>query len=48
MKRIKLTKNKYALVDDKDFDLLNRYKWQFNNNGYATRDVIIEGIKTKN
>lgn len=27
MKKIPLTQNKFALVDDDDFDVLNRYKW---------------------
>lgn len=27
MKRISLSRNKFALVDDEDFDQLNRYKW---------------------
>lgn len=27
MKKIKLTHNKFTLVDNSDFELLNRYKW---------------------
>jgi len=35
-KRIPLTQNKFAIVDDEDFDQVNQYKWYFNN-GYARR-----------
>lgn len=40
MKRIKLTQDKYAIVDNSDFDKLNKYKWSANKIGntyYAVR-----------
>lgn len=38
MNKIKLTKGKYVLVDDSDFEWLNQWKWHFMNVGYAGRD----------
>ena len=35
MKRIKLTKGKYAIVDDEDFDSMNQKSWHFSTKGYA-------------
>ena len=37
MRKIKLTKGKYALVDDEDFDYLNQFKWSLNAQKYAGR-----------
>jgi len=43
MKQIKLTKNKYALVDDEDYDFLNQWKWHYHSMGYASRRKWIKG-----
>lgn len=37
MKYIKLTRNKEAIVDDEDFDLISKYKWYCSSMGYAQR-----------
>jgi len=37
MKKIQLTKGKFALVDDKDFEYLNQWRWLFSDTGYALR-----------
>ena len=43
MKRIPLTQGKFALVDDADYDRLNKYKWcalKGRNTWYAVRNII--------
>jgi hypothetical protein len=37
MRKIKLTKNKYTLVDDADFSHLNQSKWHVNAYNYAVK-----------
>jgi HNH endonuclease len=37
MKLIKLTQNKYTIVDDEDFDYLSQWRWQVSWNGYVIR-----------
>lgn len=34
MRKIRLTKGKYALVDDEDFDFLNQWNWTFDKYAY--------------
>ena len=40
MKKILLSQNKYSIVDDEDFDLLNQFKWSVMNVGYAIRQDL--------
>lgn len=37
MKKIKLTKNQLAVVDDKDFEYLNQFHWSVDGSGYPQR-----------
>lgn len=38
MKKIKLTKGKYAVVDNEDFEYLNKWRWKFHKGNYAVRN----------
>ena len=52
MKKIPLTQNKYAFVDDEDFEFLNQHKWyafKSRNRYYAVRKIIKQSQdKSKN
>lgn len=45
MKEIMLTKGKVALVNDEDFEELNKHKWHCNSDGYAVRNLLRGKIK---
>lgn len=44
MKKVPLTKGKFAIVDDGDFDYLSQWKWWINC-GYAVRAITKNGAK---
>lgn len=46
MKKIKLTQNKYAIIDEEDFDKVSKYRWHFGN-GYARRKSSFEPELTR-
>lgn len=35
MRKIPLTRNQIALVDEEDFEFISKYKWHINTSGYA-------------
>ena len=43
MKYIQLTQGKRSIVDDDDYERLNKYNWSYTNHGYAQRRKIIDG-----
>jgi hypothetical protein len=47
MKKIPLTKGKFALVDDDDYLHLSQWKWNINDMGYAVRSVTTKISKKK-
>ena len=47
MKQIPLSKGKFALVDEDDFEFLNQWKWQCMANGYAVRGHFLGKIDGK-
>lgn len=39
MKKIPLTKGKFTIVDDEDFEYLNQWKWKYHKDNYACRTI---------
>lgn len=44
MKTINLTQQRFAIVDDDDYERLNKYKWRYST-GYAMRAIYVKGKK---
>jgi hypothetical protein len=43
MKNISLTQGKFAMVDDEDYEYLNRHKWYFEKGYAARKEGVIRG-----
>ena len=47
VRKIRLTQDKQALVDDEDYERVNQYKWHYTNRGYAmNRGRRVNGKQT--
>ena len=46
MRKIKLTREKEAIIDNEDYKELSKVKWHFNSDGYARRGVKRNGKVT--
>lgn len=48
MQQITLSKGKFALVDNEDYEYLNQWKWHASSSGYASRSKYIGKVPGKN
>ncbi len=46
MQKIKLNNEKFAIVDDRNFEYLNQFKWTYDAYGYAVRRFMRNGKRT--
>lgn len=47
MRRILLTQNRCAIVDNEDFDKANQHKWYYHHTGYAVRNETLPDKKRR-
>lgn len=45
MKRLPLTKGKFALIDEEDYERVKQWKWSLHSGGYAQRGGSVNGKK---